>query len=234
MPSIKKQAIKIGNIPAIIWGDPSGRAYIFVHGKMGSKDDAEGFAQIANDQGCQVISFDLPGHGDRSKDNFCCMAPDAVGDLLQISAFVTSGWKEASLYANSLGAYFSLLAYQNLPLKKCLFVSPILDMLRLTQNIMAHCGIDEKQLEEQREIPTVFGETLYWDLYCYIKEHPIEKWNIPTEIIYASTDIYTERSVLDSFVKKFHCGVFIYEGGEHWFHTDEQLEVLYSWVKERI
>lgn len=55
--------IRINNIPAIIWGEQSDNVYLFVHGKMSSKEAAEEFAQIAEQKGYQTISFDLAQHG---------------------------------------------------------------------------------------------------------------------------------------------------------------------------
>lgn len=51
--------IEIDNIPAILWGEPSDKIYIFVHGKMSSKESAHEFSQIASERGYQVLSFDL-------------------------------------------------------------------------------------------------------------------------------------------------------------------------------
>ena len=60
--------IKISNIPAIVWGKESDKVYLFVHGKMSSKESAEVFAKIAEEKGYQTISFDLPQHGDRAHE----------------------------------------------------------------------------------------------------------------------------------------------------------------------
>lgn len=61
---MEKCNIKIDTIPAIVWGPSSDQVYIFVHGKMSKKEDAQGFAEIAIEKGFQVISFDLPQHGE--------------------------------------------------------------------------------------------------------------------------------------------------------------------------
>ena len=42
-----------------VWGTESERAYIYVHGMNGSKNDAEGFAGVAERFGYQVVSFDV-------------------------------------------------------------------------------------------------------------------------------------------------------------------------------
>ena len=62
---MKTTKIKINNIPAIIWGEESDKVYLFVHGKMSSKEAAEQFAGIAEEKGYQTVSFDLPQHGER-------------------------------------------------------------------------------------------------------------------------------------------------------------------------
>ena len=133
---MKKEFAKIENIPTLLWGDKSSSIYIYVHGKQSSKEDAKGFAEKAVSKGYQVLSFDLPEHGDRTNEDYPCMVWNGVHDLGIISNFVQKQWSDICLFGNSLGAYFSLLAYKDFPLRKCLFLSPILDMERLIQNMM--------------------------------------------------------------------------------------------------
>ena len=74
--------------------------------------------------------------------------------------YVRQNWTSVSLFATSLGAYFSLLAYRDIRFGQCLFASPILDMQRLIENMMRWFDVTLAQLEVQREIPTPIGETL--------------------------------------------------------------------------
>ena len=70
---MKTQKISIMQIPAIIWGDPSTKVYLYVHGQGGYKEEAEAFAGIASRHSCQVLSIDLPGHGGKeSGSRFLC------------------------------------------------------------------------------------------------------------------------------------------------------------------
>ena len=48
---VKTNKTTIGGIPAIIWGPDTDRVYIFVHGKMGRKEDAGYFAETAVGKG---------------------------------------------------------------------------------------------------------------------------------------------------------------------------------------
>ena len=57
---VKKEKFYIGRIPAVVWGEPSGRLYLYVHGQGGDKEEAGLFAAIACGCGWQVLSVDLP------------------------------------------------------------------------------------------------------------------------------------------------------------------------------
>ncbi len=229
-----KQQIRIDAIPAIIWGKPSDNIYIFVHGKMSQKEEAAGFAEIAVNKGYQVLSFDLPEHGERKNDNYQCTVQNGVHDLRIISNYVKDKWKNISLFASSLGAYFSLIAYQDLSLNNCLFLSPILDMEHLIQNMMEWFNVTEDVLKEKQEIPTPMGETLSWSYYSYVRANPITEWNKPTSILYGSKDDVTERIIVDNFVKKFHCNLDVLQDGEHYFHTKEQTDAVDKWLTRNI
>ena len=231
---MEKELLNIDNIPAILWGAKSNSIYIHIHGKLSNKEEAQGFSEKAIPKGYQVLSFDLPEHGERKNENYPCMVWNGVHDLRTIAKYVQQNWQDICLYANSLGAYFSLLAYKSLPCRKCLFLSPILDMERLIQNMMKWFNVSEEMLKEKREIPTPMNETLYWDYYCYVKENPVDKWDIPTEILYGSEDDLTEREIVESFTKRFSCNLTVLEGGEHWFHTEWQLSCLNKWLDKHI
>lgn len=229
-----KQTISIESIPATIWGPFSDHVYIFVHGRMSQKEDAEEFANIAENKGYQVVSFDLPEHGQRKAENYRCTVQNAIHDLRIISDFVIDKWRNVSLFANSFGAYFSLVAYRELKFNKCLFLSPILDMEHLIQNMMKWFNVTEDLLRERQETPIPTGETLSWPYYAFVRENPIAKWNNPTYILYGSNDHLTPRNIVDDFVAKFHCHLDILQNGEHYFHTKEQLEVVDQWLNLNI
>lgn len=59
------QSILLENIPAILWGNTSNRLYLYIHGQDGNKEEAATFAEIVCRKGWQVLSIDLPGHGER-------------------------------------------------------------------------------------------------------------------------------------------------------------------------
>lgn len=180
----------------------------------------------------QVLSFDLPEHGDRKDENYPCKVQNCVQDLNSIMRYAQLISSNISLFACSMGAYFSLLAYKQNTLKQCLFLSPVVNMERLINNMMIWCNIRENKLKEEKEIKTTMGQTFYWDYYCYVKEHPIDEWSNPTSILYGSNDDLCEFEVISEFVKCFNCDLQVMENGEHYFHTEKQLEFFRQWLKK--
>lgn len=227
---MKEERFTIQNIPSILYGDSSENLFLHIHGKMGCKEEAGRFANIVCPEGYQVLSIDLPGHGERTGEMERFVPWEVVPELRAIYGFAQQRWKKISLYANSIGAYFSLLAFQEAKLEKSLFVSPILDMDKLIRDMMGRAGVTQEQLQQAGEIPTAFGETLSWKYLTYAAEHRITKWDSSTAILYAGQDHLTARETVDNFVQRFACTVTVMENGEHWFHTEEQLAVLDAWL----
>ena len=107
-------------------------------------------------------------------------------------------------------------------------------MVALIEKMMGCAAVSPEKLQLKKEIPTDFGEVLSWAYYTYAKEHPINTWNSPTAMLYAGQDNLTDRRTVTDFADVFGCSVQIYENGEHWFHTDEQLAVLRKWEKTNL
>lgn len=219
------------HIPAVLYGDSGENLYLYIHGKMGCKEEAARLAEIVCPMGYQVLSVDLPGHGERTGERERFLPWEVVPELRMIYETARQRWKKIRLYANSIGAYFSLLAFQEARLEKSLFVSPVLDMEKLIHDMMGWAGVTREQLREAGEIPTAFGETLSWKYLTYAAEHQITGWDSPTAILYAGQDHLTDRETVDNFARRFGCTVTTLENGEHWFHTEEQLAVLDAWLQ---
>ncbi len=230
---MQKDIFKIEGIPAILWGDHSDKIYLYVHGKCGCKEEAEGFANIACDKGWQVLSIDLPEHGERKQEQNGFYPWIVVPQLQSIMAYIKQRWQTVRLMASSIGAWFSMQAYEAETFEKCLFVSPILDMKHLIENMMRWAAVSEAELKEKQEIKTSFGETLSCRYLTYAKDHPIKHWNSPIAILYADKDHLTERSIVDDFCRTYNVQLQVMKDGEHWFHTPEQVEVLNCWIKEQ-
>ena len=113
---------------------------------------------------------------------------------------------------------------------KAYFISPIVDMEKLITDMMAWANVTEDDLKRRGVICTDFGEDLSWEYLCYVRDHPI-RWNCPTAILYGSRDNLTSYNTIKSFAEKYHADLTVMENGEHWFHTEEQMRFLDSWIK---
>jgi len=227
---MEKRNFQIHGIPAIIWGNTSNKLYLYLHGQGGNKEEAEAFANIAGHYSWQVLSIDLPEHGERKNETNSFDPWHVVPELTSVIEYAKCQWVHISLLANSIGAWFSMLSFENEQLEKSLFVSPILDMRQLISNMILWANVSEKQLEQELIIPTSFGQTLSWEYLIYAQRHPITRWKVPTKILYGRNDTLTECHIVEKFARNFNCDLTIMENGEHWFHTPEQLDFFYSWA----
>lgn len=100
--------------------------------------------------------------------------------------------------------------------------------------MMVWARVTEEQLREQGEIVTSFGQTLSWNYLCWVREHPVHDWTGPVDILYGSGDTMTSRHQVEEYAQNHNAHLTVMEGGEHWFHTSEQLEVLREWEKRSI
>ena len=58
-------------------------------------------------------------------------------------------------------------------------------------------------------------------------------WNVPTCILYSEHDNLTSIETVFAFAKRYHADLTVMPGGEHWFHTEEQMQFLDHWISER-
>lgn len=230
---MKREKIYIDGIPAIIWGEKSDKAYIYVHGKMQRKEDAEDFAEIAERKGYQTISFDLPEHGERKNENYPCNIWNGICDLNKTGNYVFDNWGNVFLYGCSLGAYFALNAYCERNIEKCLFLSPVVDMEFLIHNMFKWFNVTEEELFEKKEIETPV-DILSWDYYRYVCENPVRKWDIPTYILYGENDNMQSPEVIKKFAEEHNCKISISENSEHSFMSKGDKEVLMKWLSDNV
>lgn len=231
--NLKAEKIKINGIPSMLWGEKSNKIFIAVHGNMSNKEDEviKILAQKVISKGYQLLSFDLPEHGERKEDKtYLCKVQNCVRDLSDIMAYAKEKYDEINLWACSMGAYFSLLAYKNEDIKQCIFLSPVVNMKTIIDNMMLWSNVTENELKEKQEIKTDLGQILYWDYYEYVKNNPIISWSKKTHILYGDKDNMQSEDLIKDFSNKFSCDLSILESGEHYFHTEEQLKFYKEWL----
>lgn len=197
------------------------RLVIYVHGKGGSAREAKHYQPLFADS--DVIGFDYKSKNPwEAKSEFSCFY-----DLH------SKNYDPVILIANSIGAYFAMSALAEKNISQALFISPIVDMEKLIADMMTWSNVTEDELQSKKEIPTEFGETLFWEYLCYVREHPIE-WSIPTRILYGGKDNLTSGKTVSEFAARIGATLTVMEDGEHWFHTDEQMKFLDNWIGNSI
>ena len=191
---------------------------VYVHGKGGSAGEAEHYKTLFPYH--EVIGFDY-----RSQTPW-----DAKIEFRTFFAEKKKQCKHLTLIANSIGAYFSLSSLDETLVDNALFISPVVDMENLICNMMQWSNVTEHDLAEKQEITTDFGETLSCEYLCYVRKHPII-WNVPTCILCGEHDNLTSIETVSAFAKRHHADLTVMPGGEHWFHTEEQMQFLARWLR---
>ena len=132
---------------------------IYVHGKGGNADEALHYKSLFPD--ADVLGFDYKAE-----------TPwDAKKEFPVYFDSVAAGHDEVTLVANSIGAFFSMNALGDKPIKRAYFISPIVNMEKLICDMMTWTGVSEEELCEKKTVPTSFGETLSWEYLCYVREN---------------------------------------------------------------
>lgn len=229
---MKEEKLYIGNIPAIVLGNKSNNVCLYIHGQGGNKYEAKPLSEVVNAFSCQMISIDLPGHGDRLTEMDYFDPWHIIPELSAVLKYIDGRWTTVTLFANSIGAWFSMLAFESKTFESALFVSPVLDMSNLISKMMMWASVSEEQLHRELVIPTSFGQTLSWEYLIFARENPITRWNTATQILYGENDNLTGFDIVNSFSEKYHCDVTVVKKGEHWFHTQEQMDILYGWTEK--
>lgn len=224
-------------IPAIIWGKPETKLIIAVHGDMSHKEDIviELLAKAAILKGYSLLSFDLPEHGDRKGNDYPLTPPNCIADLCSVYSFAQTMSQEISLFACSLGAYFSLLAFHGHKIRKMFFLSPVVNMEKIIRNMMSVFLVTEERLKSERQILLPIGKTLDWEYYVFTRKHTVcLSAQTPITILYGSEDNISERFEIEKFVTQCKAELNVMVDGEHFFHTVEQLNYFRHWLSENL
>ena len=189
---------------------------LYIHGKGGSASESEHYRPLFPNG--EVVGLD-----------YKTFTPWETGREIREAAERLARGGRLTLIANSIGAYFAMNAGLDGLAARAYFISPIVDMERLIRDMMALANVTEGELKDRGTAATPFGETLSWEYLRYVREHPI-KWRVPTEILYASGDTLTSYGTVRSFADTCGARLTVMEGGEHWFHTPEQLKFVDEWI----
>jgi len=194
---------------------------VYIHGKGGNINEAKHYRQL-------FPSYDVIGIDYKSSVPW-----EAREEIHNAILDLKEKYEKIILIANSIGTFFTMNADIEKYLSHAYFISPIVDMEKLIVDMMNWTGISESYLKDKGIVHTDFGEDLSWEYLCYVRKHPI-KWSVLTDVLYGSKDNLTSIETITAFVKTHQASLTIMEDGEHWFHTEEQMQFLDQWIRNCI
>lgn len=194
------------------------KGMIYIHGKGGNAGEAEHYKPLFPEW--DVVGFDYKAE-----------TPwDAQAEFPAFYDAFSREHDRVCLIANSIGALFSMSTLSDRKVEKAFFISPIVNMERLISDMMLWANVTEAELKEKGIIETAFGEPLSWDYLCWARKHPIS-WDIPTRILYGNKDYLQSIQTMRAFAEQIGAEITVMDGGEHWFHTEEQMRFLDNWIQ---
>lgn len=192
---------------------------LYIHGQGGSAEEAVHYVPLFKN--CDVIGLD-----------YHAQTPwEAEEEFPRLYDEICGHYQSVTVIANSIGAFFAMHALADKKIKKAYLISPVVDMQKLIEDMMGWADVSEDELREKGEIETSFGQTLSWEYLSYVRSHPIE-WTVPTHILYGGKDHLTSLTTIFAFSRQIGATLTVMDDGEHWFHTDEQMRFLDTWITE--
>lgn len=193
------------------------KTVLYIHGKSGNASESTHYEKFFPD--CKVIGLD-----------YKTFSPWETGkEIHEAVVSLKTEFESIILIANSIGAFFCMNANLNGLIEKAYFISPVVNMEKLICDMMQWANVTEAELEQRKIIPTDFGEELSWEYLCYVRAHPLN-WKVPTSILYGEKDNLTSIETMRAFAEKQGASLTVMKGGEHWFHTEEEMKFLDEWI----
>lgn len=193
------------------------KTVLYIHGKSGNASESTHYEKFFPD--CKVIGLDYKS-----------FSPWETGkEIHEAVVSLKTEFESIILIANSIGAFFCMNANLNGLIEKAYFISPVVNMEKLICDMMKWANVTEAELEQRKIIPTDFEEELSWEYLCYVRAHPLN-WKVPTSILYGEKDNLTSIETIKDFAEKQGASLTVMKGGEHWFHTEEEMKFLDEWI----
>ena len=194
------------------------KTVLYIHGKGGNASESTHYEKLFPD--CKVIGLDYK--------TFSLW--ETGREIHEAVSRLKTEFESIILIANSIGAFFSMNANLNGLIEKAYFISPIVNMEKLICDMMKWANVTEAELEQRKIIPTDFGEELSWEYLCYVRAHLLN-WQVPTSILYGEKDNLTSIETIKDFAEMHGATLTVMKGGEHWFHTEEEMKFLDEWIR---
>lgn len=126
-------------------------AVLYIHGKGGSAAEVGHYKRLF--PSCEMIGIEYKSSApwDAGKEIYDSVREQALDH------------EHDFLIANSIGAYYAMIAEIERLVDHAYFISPIADMEKLITDMMDQSGVTEPELREKSVIHTDLGEDLSWE-----------------------------------------------------------------------
>jgi len=231
---MEKEKKMIHGIPSIIWGRNSNNVVIITHGSQSHKEDRfiQCCADILCDKGYQIISFDLPEHGERRNQLPIHTVKQAIEDMQVIMNYAKEHYNSIITIGCSLGAYYTLLAYQDESITQCLLLSPVVDLIELTHEMLENDNRTIRDVFYNKQVTLSNGIIVREEDYTYLSNHSIKTWKCPLSILYGMKDNLIKFESIQKFVSQYNCKLVLSDESAHYFHTKEDMNMIKVWLNQ--
>ena len=102
-------------------------------------------------------------------------------------------------------------------------------MEKLIMDMMSRAGITESELEQKKVVHSDQGEDLSWEYLQYVRNKGVS-WSASAAILSGSRDELQTMENIKKFANQTGSDLTVMEGGEHWFHPEQQMAFLDAWL----
>lgn len=231
---MEKEKKMIHGIPSMIWGRKSNKVVIITHGSQSHKEDRfiQCCADILCDKGYQIISFDLPEHGERRNQLPIHTVKQAIEDMQVIMNYAKEHYNSIITIGCSLGAYYTLLAYQDESITQCLLLSPVVDLIELTHEMLENDNRTIRDVFYNKQVTLSNGIIVREEDYTYLSNHSIKTLKCPLSILYGMKDNLIKFESIQKFVSQYNCKLVLSDESAHYFHTKEDMNMIEIWLNQ--
>ena len=195
------------------------QAIVYIHGKGGNAGEAEHYRPLFPDADVIGLEYEPAAPLETAEAFPALFAP------------IFQAYDSVTMVANSIGTWYAMMSLSDAPVERAYFISPIVNMERLILDMMGWAGVTEQELREKGTVETAFGETLSWNVLCRVRNTP-NRWHTPTRVLYGEKDHLQSYDTVRAFAEQTGAELRVMPGGEHWFHTPEQMAFLDAWLAE--
>ena len=195
------------------------KAYIYVHGKYGSSEEASFYKDYLEEE---VISFSY------LDDESPYLIKERLRSLFDE---IKKSYDEVNVIANSIGCYYAYVSLFDKEVNKTMFISPFVHLEKYIDMVMARFNISLSKLEEEKHIVLEGYEPLDYIFYKFVKENKA-KYQKKINVIYGLEDNLVSYEDIASFVKENDVILTTVEKGKHFFKDDFEIKALKEWLRK--